>query len=111
MFLIGLYAGFIQIGTGIALLLVLKILLDKQFQQLNPLKVFIITLINLIALIIFSIGELIDWPVAISLSVGQVVGSIIGVKLNSSKYNLERVIRIVLILLITVSIGKFWGFY
>lgn len=111
MFLIGMYAGFIQIGTGIALLLVLKILLNQKFQKLNPLKVFIITGINLLALIVFYFGDLINWPVAIVLSVGQIIGSVIGVKINSSKMDLELPIRITLLILILISIGKFWGFY
>lgn len=110
MFFVGLYAGFIQVGAGIIMLVLLKLLFAKSYQLLNPIKMLIITLVNIFSLILFTQNGMMDWAVGISLSVGQIIGAYYGVKLNSSSKNLEKPIRWLLLSLILVSIAKFWNF-
>ena len=108
---IGFYAGFIQAGAGIFMLTVLHAVWGKCFSEINPVKVFIILLINLIALIGFSISDQVNWEFGISLGVGQMIGALIGVRLNNLKNNIEYVIRLLLLVLIVVSISKFWNLF
>ncbi len=109
--MIGFYAGFIQAGAGVFMLVVLNIVWGKTFSEINPLKVFIIFLINLIALIGYAIAKQVNWEFGISLAIGQIIGGLIGVKLNNLKNNIESVIRLLLLILILVSILKFWNFF
>lgn len=106
--LVGFYAGFIQVGAGVILLIVLKILLKQNYSLLNPLKLVVITSANILALILFSNNGLISWEIGISLAFGQIIGSYFGVKLNESNFNMNSIIQATLLLLITFSILKFW---
>tara|TARA_B100001173_G_C16030103_1_gene566266 strand:+ start:4157 stop:4903 length:747 start_codon:yes stop_codon:yes gene_type:complete len=108
---IGFYAGFIQAGAGVFMLAVLHAVWGKSFSEINPLKVFIIFVINLIALIGYSIADQVNWGFGISLGVGQIIGALIGVRLNNLKNNIEYVIRLLLLVLIVVSISKFWNLF
>jgi len=109
--IIGFYAGFIQAGAGLFMLAILNIVWGKSFSEINPLKVFIIFLINLIALIGYAIAKQVNWEFGISLGLGQMIGALIGVRLNNLKNNIESVIRLLLLVLILVSILKFWNFF
>jgi uncharacterized membrane protein YfcA len=107
-FFIGFYAGFIQVGAGVILLIVLKILLKKNYTNLNPIKLIVITSANVLALILFTNGGLINWEIGISLAIGQIIGSFYGVKLNQSDLNINSIIQASLLVLITLSVLKFW---
>ena len=108
---IGFYAGFIQAGAGIFMLVILHAVWGKSFSELNPLKVFVIFLINIIALIGYALVDQVNWELGISLGVGQVLGALIGVRLNNLKNNIEPIIRCLLLGLILISIAKFWNLF
>ena len=108
---IGFYAGFIQAGAGVFMLAVLNAVWSKSFSAINPLKVFIIFLINVIALIGYAIADQVNWGFGVSLGVGQIIGALIGVRLNNLINNIESVIRLLLLVLIVVSILKFWNLF
>lgn len=108
---IGFYAGFIQAGAGVFILSVLHVVWGKSFSTINPFKVFIVFLVNLVALIGYSIAGQVNWQFGISLGVGQMIGALIGVRLNNFKNNIESVIRLLLLVLIVVSISKFWNLF
>jgi uncharacterized membrane protein YfcA len=106
--LVGFYAGFIQVGAGVILLIVLKILLQQNYTALNPIKLIVITAANILALILFTNGGLINWEIGISLAIGQIIGSYYGVKINQSDLNVNSIIQASLLVLITLSVLKFW---
>ena len=92
--LIGFYAGFIQAGAGLFMLAIMNAVWGKSFTQLNPIKVFIIFLINAIALSGYAFAGLVNWEFGISLAIGQIIGALIGVRINNLKNNIEPVLRI-----------------
>lgn len=105
---IGFYAGFIQAGAGVFMLAIMHSVWGKPLTELNPLKVFIILLVNIVALIGFAWAGQIDWQFGFALAAGQLIGGLIGVRLNNFKKSIEPLIKIVLLLLIVLSIVKFW---
>jgi hypothetical protein len=105
---IGFYAGFIQAGAGVFMLAIMHSVWGKPLTELNPLKVFIILLINIVALIGYAWAGQIDWQFGFALAGGQLLGGLIGVRLNNFKKRIEPVVKIVLLLLILISIVKFW---
>lgn len=107
---IGFYGGFIQVATGIFILTVLHTLSGKSIKEINPLKVFIIMLFNIPSLLIFWWNGKINWELGIALAIGQYFGAIIGVRINSSKNNIEPFLRYLLISLMILAILKFWNF-
>ena len=108
---IGFYAGFIQAGAGVLMLVILHVVWGKSFSELNPLKVFVIFLINIVALTGYAFADQVNWALGISLGLGQIIGALIGVRLNNLKNNIEPIIRFLLLGLILISIVKFWNLF
>lgn len=108
---IGFYGGFVQVATGIFILTVLHIVSGKPLKEINPLKVFIIMLFNIPSLLIFALNGKVNWGLGLSLALGQYFGAIVGVRINSSKKNIEPKLRYLLIVLVILSIAKFWGLF
>lgn len=109
--LIGFYAGFIQAGAGVFMLVLMHVAWGGEFTALNPLKVFIVLLINAAALVGYIFFDQINWSIGLSLGIGQLFGGILGVKLNNLKKNIEPYIRVLLLGLILASIVNFFNIY
>ena len=108
MFLVGVYAGFIQAGAGVFMLAIMSVVWKKKISELNPIKVFIIFIINLIALAWFGYAGDVNWEVGILLAVGQFLGAFVGVKLNNLKKDIEPKLRVLLLFIVIISIFKFF---
>ena len=109
--IIGFYAGFIQAGAGVFMLAFMHAVWGKSFTELNPLKVFLIFLINLFALAGYAYVGQVDWGVGLALAGGQIVGALVGVRLNNLKKNIEWAIRLLILTLIILSVSKFWKLF
>lgn len=109
--LIGFYAGFIQAGAGVFMLAIMHAVWGKSFTELNPLKVFVVLLINFIALIGYALVGQVNWGIGLALAIGQIMGALIGVKLNNLKKNIEPGIRLLILILIILSVAKFWKLF
>jgi|TARA_B110000261_G_C13062367_1_gene348735 uncharacterized membrane protein YfcA len=109
MFLIGVYAGFIQAGAGIFMLAIMSVVWKKNITALNPIKVFIIFTINLVALAWYAYDGNVNWGIGLLLALGQFIGAFIGVKLNNTNKNIEPKLRVLLLGLVALSICKFLG--
>lgn len=111
MFLVGIYAGFIQAGAGVFMLAIMSVVWNKNISELNPIKVFIIFIINLVALAWFGYAGDVNWEVGILLAVGQFFGAFVGVKLNNLKKDIEPKLRVLLLIIVIISILKFFRFF
>lgn len=109
MFIIGTYAGFIQAGAGVFMIAIMSIVWDKKITEVNPIKVFVILLINVVALTWYFVQGLVNWEVGFLLAIGQFIGAFIGVKLNNSNKNIEPKLRLLLLGLVALSVFKFLG--
>ncbi len=107
---IGFYGGFIQIATGLFILATIQAVTGKTLREINPLKVFLILIINVPAIAIFAYHHKINWELGIALAVGQYIGAVIGVRINSTSKNIEPALKYLLLALVAISIAKFWGF-
>lgn len=108
---IGFYAGFIQAGAGVFMLALMHAVWGKSLTELNPIKAFLVFLINGLALIGYALAGQVNWKIGLALAMGQVIGALIGVRLNNLKNNIEPVIRLLLLGLILLSVAKFWKLY
>lgn len=105
---IGFYAGFIQVGAGVFMLAVMHVVWGKSYTSLNPLKVFIILLINIIALVGYGLVNQIHWEFGLLLAIGQLIGGFVGVRLNNLKGKIEPFIKMLILGIILISILRFW---
>lgn len=78
---VGLYGGFIQIGVGFVLAAALVIGRWSRMAEVHAAKVLIVFCYTLVALPIFLMSGLVDWPAAVALIVGQSCGGFVGATL------------------------------
>ena len=107
-FLAGIYAGAIQAGTGLILLLILS-RAGNDLVSGNAIKNFVITAISLIAVPIFIIQGQVRWVPALILSGGTMIGGYIGA--NSAVKGGEKVVKPVLVISVILLAGRMLGLY
>ena len=72
---LGFYGGFIQMGMGVIFLAVTVLLARYSLVEANAVKLVSVTIYTLPVLLIFWWQGLVNWPVALALTGGQVVGA------------------------------------
>ena len=76
---IGFYMGFLQAGAGIMILAALGWLMRLDLVRGNYIKLVLTLVVNMLALVIFSMSSLkIDWYAGIAIFIGQIGGAFIG---------------------------------
>jgi uncharacterized membrane protein YfcA len=83
---IAVYGGFFGGGIGILMLALLTLLGYEEIHAMNALKTVLATTINGIAVVAFIAARIIDWPQALVMIVGTIIGgyggAIIAQKVN-----------------------------
>tara|TARA_Y100001970_G_C14012918_1_gene739438 strand:+ start:146 stop:889 length:744 start_codon:yes stop_codon:yes gene_type:complete len=77
-FLIGIYGGFLQMGSGILLVSTLVLRANRTLTESHSIKVFILGAFTFPAILIYNYWGLIFWEKAITLSLGSIIGGQIG---------------------------------
>jgi hypothetical protein len=86
-FILGIYGGFIQMGTGIFFLALMVLVAGRPIMEGNILKAVVIAIYTLIALLVFMYKGLVDWEAGIYLAIGQALaGWILGKYAKDSPY-------------------------
>jgi len=106
-FFIGIYGGFIQAGVGFFLLAALVLGAGLGLTKANAHKVFIVTSLTVIALIVFIISGQVNYLYGIVLAAGQGVGGWLGSRVAVSWG--PKVVRIILLVAILASALKLTG--
>jgi hypothetical protein len=73
-FAIAVYGGFFGGGIGIMMLALLSVSGLETMNQMNALKLALNALINGVAVITFIVAGVVNWPAALVMIVGAVVG-------------------------------------
>ncbi|MDD2386698.1 MAG: sulfite exporter TauE/SafE family protein [Bacteroidales bacterium] len=97
---IGFYGGFLHIGVGIILLVALVLNVGYDLVQANALKVFLVLMYAPIVLIIFLINGQVDLLVALFVTIGNIVGGIVGANVVIKKGS--KFVRMFLVVIIIV---------
>lgn len=80
-FLVGVWAGFIVLDGLTYLLFVLVMSVRMDIVSANAAKVAIATAIAAVSLPVLAVGGHVDWPAAVPLSLGAVVGGLVAARL------------------------------
>lgn len=102
--LVGVYGGFIQIGTGLVLMPVLHKTLGLDLVRVNMHKAFIVGTYSIAALIVFAWQVEIYWLLGLCLAAGYSIGAALSANVQIAKG--EAVIRWVLNIALVVVIIK-----
>ena len=73
-FLVGIYGGYFGAGVGILMLAALGMMGLVNIHRMNGLKNWGGLCMNAVAAVTFTISGLVDWPVALAMAVGAIVG-------------------------------------
>jgi uncharacterized membrane protein YfcA len=73
-FLVSIYGGYFGAGMGILMLAALGFMGLVNIHQMNGLKNWGGTCINLVAVTIFAVSGIVNWPIALVMAVGAGVG-------------------------------------
>lgn len=76
--LVGVYGGYFGAGAGILMLAALGLMGLTNIHQMNGLKNWGGGVMNLVAVVIFAISGVVDWPVALAMAVGATIGGVSG---------------------------------
>ena len=101
---IGAYDGIFGPGTGMFLIMAFTAVFSQQFLQSAAMAKVVNTATNLGALLVFGFGGYIDWKLAITLALANVVGAQIGTK--TVLKGGSKLVRIALLVLVVVLCAK-----
>jgi len=108
-FLLGIYAGFIQMGMGVFFLAAMVLGAKFELMEANALKIFAVAILTTIALAVFAWKGMVDWKVGGLVAIGQGAGGWAG-GYYGSKYASASIwaYRILVFVVIGVLIKLFY---
>lgn len=80
-FLVGVYGGYFGAGIGILMLAVLGIMGFGNIHTMNGLKNWGTLLLNGVAALMFALSGIVNWPVALAMAIGGILGGYGGARL------------------------------
>lgn len=105
-FFIGIYGGFIHVGIGFLMILILSRINQLTLRYANSIKVFVALLFSISSIIVFILNGAINWKVGFALAIGTSFGGYLGSHFTMKKS--EKWIKLILILAIGVMAVKLW---
>ena len=102
-FAIGVYAGLVVLGSGFFILAALILLTGCDLRQGNALKAFILLIVGLQSLLIFSEAREVDWSAGIPLALGSATGAYLAARLAAKEWARAWVYRF-LVLVVVLAI-------
>jgi len=103
MFIIGIYGGFIQLGVGIFLIIMLVMGIGYNTARGNAVKVAVIFLLNVAALIIFQRNGQINWTLGMIIAVGSMFGAWVAAH-YAIHWNPKWIFRFLLVIVIITAL-------
>ena len=100
MIVVGFYGAFIQVGVGFLFMAAFQYLMKLDLIRVNMHKVFVVFVFTIPALIVFILGDKINWYYGFTLAAGNTFGAWWGAKLSVKKG--EKLIKFVLIIAIFI---------
>lgn len=80
-FLVAVYGGYFGAGAGILMLAALGMMGLGNIHTMNGLKNWGGLNINVMAVLIFAVSGIVDWPIALTMAVGAAAGGMLGARL------------------------------
>jgi uncharacterized membrane protein YfcA len=106
-FLAAIYGGYFGAGLGILMLAVLGVMGLKDIHQMNGLKNVFGSTVNGLAAMYFILAGLIDWPVALLMAAGAIIGGY-GAAGLARRMDRQTVRRIVIAVGLAMAVSLFF---
>lgn len=107
-FLVGILGGFIQMGMGLFMLIVMVLIGKYNIIHANAIKAFIVMFYTAVVLLVFQYSGLIDWKVGLIFAIGQGIGGYLAAYIASVYPKADLwVYRFLILIVIAVLIKSF----
>jgi uncharacterized protein len=106
-FIVAIYGGFFGAGMGILQLAAFGFLGLTNIHQMNGLKNFAAILVNSVAAITFVVAGRVDWPIALAMSAGAMIGGYGGADI-ALKIGQKRVRQLIIAIGLGITAMMFW---
>lgn len=109
--LLGVYAGFIQVGTSVLLVVFLAMVCKYSLVDANGIKLAAIGLYTIICIGVFAHEGMIDWKVGGVLAVGEALGAYLAARVAVGYPKANKMVRYLLIFMLCVAIIQMFELY
>lgn len=109
--IMGLYAGFIQLGTGVFLVVFLALAGKYSLVDANGVKLSAFALYTFFGILIFAYYQQIDWFVGAVLAIGQGTGAYISARFATTYPKANGFVRYLLMLVLIIAIVRMFNLY
>jgi hypothetical protein len=109
--LMGFYAGFIQVGTGVFLVIFLALAGRYSLVDANGIKLAAIALYTLACIAIFALENKINWEIGIVLAIGQGAGAYIAAQFATRYPKSNGFVRYLLIVMLIIAIVQMFDLH
>lgn len=107
----GFYAGFIQLGIGVFLVIFLALVGKYSLVDANGIKLAAFALYTTVGICIFAYNDRIDWEIGGMMAFGQGIGAYIAARFATTYPNSNGFVRYLLIIMLVVAIIKMFKLY
>jgi len=107
--LMGLYAGFIQLGTGVFLVVFLALVGKYSLVDANGVKLSAFALYTFFGILIFAFYQQINWYIGGILAVGQGVGAYISARFATTYPKANGFVRYLLMFVLIIAIVRMFN--
>ncbi|MDC7709626.1 sulfite exporter TauE/SafE family protein [Vogesella indigofera] len=108
--LVSVYGGFFGGGMGIMMLALYSLFALDTLTRMNALKTWLSVVISGVAVVTFIVAGIVDWPAAIVMLAGTIVGGIAGARL-ARRLPAIWLKRVVVALGSVLTLAFFWKVY
>jgi uncharacterized membrane protein YfcA len=109
-FVVSIYGGFFGGGMGIMMLALYSLFALDTLTRMNALKTWLSVLISGVAVLTFIVADLVDWPAALVMLAGTVLGGVAGARL-ARRLPALWLKRVVVALGSVLTAAFFWKVY
>ncbi len=102
MFVLGIYAGFIQLGVGVFILITLVMGIGLDTRHANAIKVAIILIVNLAAMVVFQGNNQINWTLGLIVAAGSMLGAWVAAR-YAIHWNSKWIYRLLILVVIVTA--------
>lgn len=110
-FLIGIYAGFIQVGFGILFLMIMVMLARYTIVRANALKIAVVAIYSFFVVGWFWYRGMIEWIPGLTMAIGQSVGGFVTARFLSKYEGANKVAYWFIIIIVSLVIIKNFELY
>ncbi|MBT8221198.1 MAG: sulfite exporter TauE/SafE family protein [Bacteroidia bacterium] len=108
---LGFYGGFIQMGMGIFFLMSMVLVVKYNIILANAIKTFVVLIYTIMAIALFQWKGLIDWPVGLTLAIGQAIGGYSAAEVASRHPNAKNWAYRILLLAMGIAVLKLFDVF